>query len=135
MGGDRAAADRAAIYGRATRRRATGRQGDRATGRQGDRATGRRRRQGGGQGTFVPIIIYIYFIREYETIEANAENEPIIQQKIRAQMQKPKSGPAAKQHFSFLGQPRTPTHVNDLFIQPTLLIRRPLFRGAPRLRT
>ena len=35
------------------------------------------------------------------------------------EVQKPKSGPAAKNHlFLFLGLPRTPTNVNDLFIQP-----------------
>ena len=34
-------------------------------------------------------------------------------------MQKPKSGPAANKYlFLFLGLPRTPTNVNDLFIQP-----------------
>ena len=35
------------------------------------------------------------------------------------EVQKTKSGPAAKQHlFLFPGLPRTPTHANDLFIQP-----------------
>ena len=34
-------------------------------------------------------------------------------------MQKPKSGPDPHKHLSlFLGLPRTPTNVNDLFIQP-----------------
>ena len=38
---------------------------------------------------------------------------------FRVEVQKPKSGAAAKTYlFLFLGRPRTPTNVNDLFIQP-----------------
>ena len=65
---------------------------------------------------FGPITIYILSRNMRIFTDKCTERANKIKD-FRVEVQKPKSGPAGNKYL-FLGLPRTPTNVSDLFIQP-----------------